>query len=120
MTEPSSPLSPEMLERAQPDRHPLAPPAARGNYRRGPLSEEHRARISASMKGLKRSDEFKAKCGAAHRGKKLTPEHREKVRAGAVRAGVMKRLWQDPAFRAKVSASTAAANRLRKGTVRNP
>ena len=44
-----------------------------------PTSEEHKKRISDSLKGRKRSEETKRKISDAHKGKKLSEEHKRKM-----------------------------------------
>lgn len=43
------------------------------------LSEEHRAKISAAHKGIKKSEETRAKMSAAHKGKQFSEETRAKL-----------------------------------------
>ena len=49
--------------------------------RRGPLSPETRAKISAALSGRTFSAEHRAKIGAAFKGRTLSPEHRAKISA---------------------------------------
>ena len=50
------------------------------NSRKGmTFSDEHRANMSASHKGTKHSEETRAKIGAAHKGKKISKETRAKM-----------------------------------------
>lgn len=45
----------------------------------GPLSEEHKAKMSKSNTGKKRSQELKDKISAKHKGRIITPEWRKKI-----------------------------------------
>jgi NUMOD3 motif len=58
--------------------------AARTGKRRGPMSDEQRANIRASMLalGLTRSPETRAKISAAQTGKPKSPEHCAAISAG--------------------------------------
>lgn len=75
---------------------------AQQGIRRGPMSEEHRAKIAAATRGKVRSPETREKIAAAHRGKLLSEEHRAKL--SKVRRG-MKR---SPEARARMSAAAKA------------
>lgn len=62
------------------------------------VSEEVRAKISNSLRGVKKSPEHAAKVGLAIRGRQISPEHREIVRA----ANLGRKLSAE--HRAKISA----------------
>lgn len=49
------------------------------------MSPEHRAKMSAALKGHVNSAEARAKMSAAHRGKRFSPEHRAKMSESARR-----------------------------------
>lgn len=63
----------------------LAPIAGKAPGKRGPMSEEHRAKISAAMKGKqntlgkKATDETKAKMSASGKKKIFTDEHKANI-----------------------------------------
>jgi hypothetical protein len=49
--------------------------------KRAPFTDEHKAKMGAAMKGKKHTAETKVKIGAAHLGKKMSPEARAKISA---------------------------------------
>lgn len=55
--------------------------ASNTGKKRGPLSEEHKAKISAAKIGMKRSEEFKAKMADVRKGLKHSAESRAKMSA---------------------------------------
>jgi len=67
--------------------------------KRGPRSLEVRARISASLKGRKKSAATRARMSAAQKGRKLSPEHCAKI--GDLKRGLV----HTPETRAKLSAA---------------
>ena len=58
------------------------------------FSPEHRAKLSAAAKGKKQSAEHRAKLSAALKGRKLSPEHRAKVSAAAKARAASKKAGQ--------------------------
>lgn len=81
---------------------------------RGPLSEEHRAKLSAARKGKKlgpKSEEHKAKLSAANKGKKRGPLS-EKQKAALRKANIGRKRPCSEETKAKISAA-------KKGTKRN-
>jgi hypothetical protein len=59
--------------------------------KRGPLSEETKAKLSLAKKGRKTSEETKVKMRLAHKGKALPLEHRMNSILGMKRARAAKR-----------------------------
>lgn len=53
------------------------------NRKRGPMSEEQKAKLSKAHKGKKHSTEARIKMSNSHKGKKLTAEHVKKIKAAS-------------------------------------
>jgi hypothetical protein len=56
------------------------------------FTEEHRANIAASRRGMKFSEEHRANIAAARRGRKFTAEHRANLAAAARRRWARQRV----------------------------
>lgn len=79
--------------------------------KKGPLSEEHKAKVSAALKGHKISKETRAKISAANKGRKFSEEALANIRAAIRPAG-----WKHTKEAlAKISVASKRGYRLGKG-----
>ena len=76
---------------------------------RGSKSEEHKAAISAALKGRRPSQATLDAAAAVHRGRKRTDEERQKIKDGIVRAQAEGKQFGRPRF-----SKQGAASKVRK------
>ena len=87
--------------------------ASNKGKKRKPFSEEHKAKISAAMKGKPKSEEAKMKLSAVMKGKHLSEEHKAKI------SSFQKGRPKSEETKAKISASKKGKTSLLKGKPRS-